>query len=706
MDIFKLKEEKKIFPYPGKWVVMDGSEAVAWIEQYAGHAFGSYPITPSTNMAEWAAVAAANGVLNVSGRPLIFIEPEGEHAAAAVMIGLATSGLRAGTFTSAQGLAYMHEELYVAVGKRLPVIIHLGARPMTKSTLNVHAGHDDYHCGDDAGFIQVFAKNNQGAADLALIARKIAELSLTPAMVAQDGFLTTHLMKDMYRPEYELIVEFLGKAEDIIATPTPAQVMLYGKTRRRVPLLIDVDNPATIGVVTNQDMYMQSVAAQRPYFFDHVNEIADKTMKEYGDLTGRYYERIGQYKVEDAEYVLLAQGSIVEEAELVADYLRDKRGVKVGVIDMTMFRPFPGDLLTKALKGKKGVTVLERLDQPLAEDLPLAREVRTALGKALENGKAFVQKEVLPYPEYATYAGVSDMPTIYSSSFGMGSRDTQPGHLIAAVENMLPKGKKLPFYYLGIEFVRETPFNPYEEISDQTIREGYPNIDNTALRPAPNVNLLPKDALSVRMHSVGGWGMVTTGKNLAMTLFELMGYHITANPKYGSEKKGAPTCFFLAASPLPIKLMCELEYLDVVMSCDPIVFRNSNPLAGLKPGGIFVIQSALTTSEEVWQTFPDWAKKYVRENNIRVFALDGFKIASAESSDESLKMRMQGIAFQGAFFATSPIAEQKGLTKESVLEAIHDQIKKKFGKKGEKVVRDNYETVKRGFKEVFEVIYK
>jgi pyruvate-ferredoxin/flavodoxin oxidoreductase len=600
----------------------------------------------------------------------------------------------------------MHEELYVAVGKRLPVIIHLGARPMTKSTLNVHAGHDDYHCGDDAGFIQVFAKNNQGAADLALIARKIAELSLTPAMVAQDGFLTTHLMKDMYRPEYELIVEFLGKAEDIIATPTPAQVMLYGKTRRRVPLLIDVDNPATIGVVTNQDMYMQSVAAQRPYFFDHVNEIADKTMKEYGDLTGRYYERIGQYKVEDAEYVLLAQGSIVEEAELVADYLRDKRGVKVGVIDMTMFRPFPGDLLTKALKGKKGVTVLERLDQPLAEDLPLAREVRTALGKALENGKAFVQKEVLPYPEYATYAGVSDMPTIYSSSFGMGSRDTQPGHLIAAVENMLPKGKKLPFYYLGIEFVRETPFNPYEEISDQTIREGYPNIDNTALRPAPNVNLLPKDALSVRMHSVGGWGMVTTGKNLAMTLFELMGYHITANPKYGSEKKGAPTCFFLAASPLPIKLMCELEYLDVVMSCDPIVFRNSNPLAGLKPGGIFVIQSALTTSEEVWQTFPDWAKKYVRENNIRVFALDGFKIASAESSDESLKMRMQGIAFQGAFFATSPIAEQKGLTKESVLEAIHDQIKKKFGKKGEKVVRDNYETVKRGFKEVFEVICK
>jgi pyruvate-ferredoxin/flavodoxin oxidoreductase len=282
---------------------------------------------------------------------------------------MSMSGLRASNFSSAQGIAYMHESLYAAVGKRLPYVLNMGCRAITKSSLNVHCGHDDYHCIDDTGFAQVLGKNAQEAADLNLIGRKLAELSLTPAVVAQDGFLTTHLIEPLQVPERELIAEFLGRPDDIIDCPTPAQRLVYGATRRRVPELWSVDNPIMAGPVENQDSYMQSVVAQRPYFFDHVAGIADQVMEEYYQLTGRRYRRVSDYRMDDAEYVILGQGSMIVQAEAVADYLRESRKLKVGVVNVTMYRPFPGDLLGRILKGRRGVAVLERTDQPLAEDL-------------------------------------------------------------------------------------------------------------------------------------------------------------------------------------------------------------------------------------------------------------------------------------------------------------------------------------------------
>jgi pyruvate-ferredoxin/flavodoxin oxidoreductase len=137
------------------------------------------------------------------------------------------TGLRAANFSSGQGIAYMHESLYAAVGKRLTYVLNMGCRAMTKATLNVHAGHDDYHCVDDTGFFQLFAKT-PGRADLNLVAHRIAELALNPGIVAQDGFLTTHLIESLLLPERELVAEYLGRPEDIIECPTPAQRMLFG----------------------------------------------------------------------------------------------------------------------------------------------------------------------------------------------------------------------------------------------------------------------------------------------------------------------------------------------------------------------------------------------------------------------------------------------------------------------------------------------
>ena len=698
-----MKQSSETIKYPGRREAMDGNTAVILCEREASDAAGAYPITPSTQMGEYWAEAAAAGHVNVSGRPLIFVEPEGEHAAAAVTAGMSMTGLRAANFSSGQGIAYMHESLYAAAGKRLTYVLNIGARAITKSTLNVHAGHDDYHCIDDTGFFQLFSTNAQSAADLNIIAHRIAELALTPGAIAQDGFLTTHLIESLMVPERALIDEFLGRPDDIIDTPTPAQRIIYGATRRRIPELWDVDNPVMAGLVENQDAYMQSVAAQRPFFYDHVQPLTDQAFEEFAALTGRRYARVMSYRAEDADYLILGQGSLIPSAEVVVDYLRDTRKLKVGVVNVTMFRPFPADLLSGVIKGKRGVVVLERLDQPLAGDLPMMREVRAMVSKCLENGR---DPKAPPYPDLETYKNVTDAPVLYSGSFGMGSRDLQPEGLIGAVENMLPDGKQKKLFYLSIDFLRDKAHTPKQEIYQQTIEESYPDVRELAVRGSENPNLMPEGSITVRFHSVGGWGAITTGKNLAMTLFDLLGYHIKANPKYGSEKKGQPTTFYLSAAPEPIKINCEYFYVDVVLSPDPNVFYHTNALAGLKEGGVFVIQSDLVKPEEVWATIPIAFQQTIVEKNIRVFFLDAFKIAREEATDPDLQLRMQGVAFQGAFFRASPVLEQQGLSDAELLKAIHSQLEYKFGAKGARVVEDNMRVVKRGFDELQEITDK
>ncbi|MCB9246570.1 MAG: 2-oxoacid:acceptor oxidoreductase family protein [Flavobacteriales bacterium] len=695
-------KNREEFKYPGIPMALDGNTAAIMCERESSDAAGAYPITPSTQMGEYWAEEAAKGHINISDRPLIFIEPEGEHAAAAVTAGLSMTGLRATNFSSGQGIAYMHESLYAAVGKRLTYVLNIGARAMTKSTLNVHAGHDDYHAIDDTGFFQLFAKNAQHVADLNVIAHRISELALTPGALAQDGFLTTHLIETLLVPERELIREYLGRPDDIITCPTPAQKLIYGETRRRIPEVWNVDDPFMTGIVQNQDSYMQSVAAQRPFFFDHVRSLAELAFEEYYALTGRNYSRVMTYKVDDADYLIIGQGSVVSSAEAVVDYLRETRGIKAGVVNLVMFRPFPADLIGKILKGKKAVTILERLDQPMAVDQPLTREIRASISKCMENGMAGSD---LPYPELPVYK-TGDLPKIYSGSFGLGSRDLQPEGLIGAIENMLPEGKHKKQFYLSIDFVRDNPISPKQRIHQENILDLYPNIQDLSVKGSENPNLMPKGAITVRFHSIGGWGAITTGKNLSMTLYDLLGYHIKSNPKYGSEKKGQPTTYYLAASPEPIRINCEYYFVDVVLSPDPNVFKHTNALAGLKNGGVFIIQSERQDAADVWADIPLPYQKVIANNNIRVFYIDGFKIAREEATDPELQLRMQGIAFQGAFFAVSPLMEQAKLTEETLLKAIHDQIEHKFGSKGQRIVDDNMRVIRRGFDEVQEILEK
>jgi pyruvate-ferredoxin/flavodoxin oxidoreductase len=693
----KTKKEPETVPYPGVAEAVDGSHAVVAAEILASDAAGAYPITPATQMGEGWAAAVAAGHRNAFGRKLVFFEPEGEHAAAGVTAGMSLTGMRSTNFSAGQGIAYMHESLYAAVGKRLTYVLNMACRAMTKQSLNVHAGHDDYHAVDDTGFFQIFAKDVQAAADLCLIAHRIAELSLNPGICAQDGFLTSHVIESVRLPEAELVRAYLGDPADLVDAPTPAQRLVFGARRRRIPEMFDFDYPAMLGVVQNQDSYAQGVAAQRPFYFDHVAELADRAFEEFARLTGRRHARASGYRLDDAEIVLVGQGSVVANAEAVADHLRATRRLKVGVLDLTMFRPFPADRVVELLRGARAVTVLERVDQPLAVDPPLLREIRAAFGQALENQR----------DGRAGHAGVpacplEEVPSFHAACFGLGSRDLQPADLIAAVENMLPGGAGRRQVYLGIDFVRPQTRLPKLQIWQEQIQAAYPHLAELALARGADVDLMPSGSLSVRIHSVGGWGAITMGKNLALAASDLAGLYVKANPKYGSEKKGQPTTFYATLAPEPIRLNCELRHVDVVLAPDPNAFRTADPLAGLREGGVLVVQSDKPPAD-FWASLPQSAQHAIHERGVHLHVVDAFRIASEESSDPNLRYRMQGSAFLGAFFRTAPLLEQHGIDDETLFARLEAQLETKFGSRGRRVVEDNLRVIRRGHDEVVAV---
>ncbi len=683
--------------YPGVFKTGDGSSAVVAMETAASEAASAYPITPSTQMGEGWASAVSSGAKNVNGRSLIFFEPEGEHAAAGVTAGMSMVGLRSTNFSSGQGIAYMHESLYAAVGKRLTYVLNVASRAMTKHSLNIHAGHDDYHAVDDTGFFQIFAKDVQAVADLNLIAHRIAELSLNPGICAQDGFLTSHVIESFRAPERELIREYLGKPEDLIDTPTAAQRAVFGEQRRRIPELYDFDYPASLGVVQNQESYAQGVAAQRPFYFDHIAELSNQAFGEYAALTGRHYDRAMGYRLEDADYVIAGQGSVISNAQVVADYLREKRGLKVGVLDLVMFRPFPADRVASMLAGKKGVVVLERTDQPLAVELPMIREIRSAMAQSVENGRANGRQPV-PYRDLPAL-NPDQVPDLYSGCFGLGGRDLQPGDIIAAIDNMLEDGDKQRQFYLGIEFIQKDTPLPKIQIWQEKILADYPRVANLALPPAGNPDLNPEDTLELRIHSVGGWDAISTGNELIVTAAELLGLQVKAYPRHGAEKRGQPTTYSAVLSKQPLRLNCELQHVGLVIAHDPNVFLHSDPLAGMRDGGVLILQSELS-GIELWNSLPQTTQWEIRSRKIGVWSVDGMGIARSESSSPASKYRLQGMAFMGAFFNAAPLMNSHGFAQQYLLEGLRKRLSDSFDQSDVGQIEDYIHAFTRGFDEL------
>ena len=746
--------------YPGIPTVIHGNGAVAEVMGNVCGGVIGYPITPSTEISELYEAFRAQGGVNVWGKHPFFFEPEGEHSAQSGALGATlTGGKYISNASSSQGILYGIESHYVTVGHRAGgFVLQVAARVVSKHSLNVMAGHDDVYALLTAGYTILFGSNPQEAADLAAISYKISASSLIPVANAFDGFTTSHMMSETLMPEKELLKEFLGDPSARIPCPTVAQEMLFGAkgrvyqlkrylaghegdfavdgykklvefldknadavekdnegklvakvadfvpeelagafkrqwlnayekgTRQRVPALVDVNNPGLTGPVQNQPDFQAGAADHRTHFVRDVPKFVREAMAEYSKLTGRTYGPISTYFCDDAETVLLGMGSVTDDALAVCKYLRSQ-GKKVGVISIKLLQPFPDAEVVAALKGKKAVTILERSDVTA-----LTTFVNTALLKGIANAQGG-HNEGIP--------ALDKLPKLTTAIFGLGAHDLQPRHLIAAYKNM--ETKNAPLVYLGTQFFSKNASPRMAELQAK-LKAAYPETELMGLETEANPNLLPKGAFRIRFHSVGGYGTMATGKLLTDILANVLELHSKAAPKYGSEKSGAPTNYYITLSPETVlQSNAEIEDVEIVVSPDHKVFAHCNPLKGIVEGGTFIMQS-MEGPLAVWKSIPLAARKLIRDKKIKFFVLDGFKVAKPHAPTPELETRMMGIAFIGAICGHVDRIVG-GATQDAMLEMIRKDLTKKFGAKGAAVVEGNLTVIKEAFAATEKVNY-
>src|SRR5208283_3692810 len=279
--------------------------------------------------------------------------------------------------------------------------------------------------------------------------------------------------------------------------------------------------------------------------------------------TGRRYSFLEPYRCEDADFILVGMGCYMETANATIDYLREK-GIKAGALTVFVFRPFPARAIVDALKDCTAFTVFERMDDPLSTTgNHLTREIKAAFCDAMtgQNGQEKITR----------------IPRVYSGAAGLGSRDVRPGDIIAAFTNMIQDGQD--FFCVGIDHA-------------------------LALKMAEDPDLRPRGGFSMRGHSVGGFGSVTTNKVIATIAGDVFGKDVQAYPKYGSEKKGLPTTYYLTVADSHIYMHSELEHVELLCINDPTAILSPGTLKGLVAGGAIFMQSPYAEPVEVWAHVP------------------------------------------------------------------------------------------------------
>jgi pyruvate-ferredoxin/flavodoxin oxidoreductase len=345
------------------------------------------------------------------------------------------------------------------------------------------------------------------------------------------------------------------------------------------------------------------------------------------------------------------------------DYLRDVKGIAAGCLSVFVFRPFPARQIVAALRDCQAFTVFERMDDPLSTTgNHLTREIKAAFCDAMtgQNGHDKIER----------------VPRVYGCAAGLGSRDVRAGDIIASFQNMMQRGRD--FFCVGID-------HPL------------------ALKRAEDPDLRPTGGFSMRGHSVGGFGSVTTNKVIATIAGNVFGKDVQAYPKYGSEKKGLPTTYYLTIADTHILTHSELEQVDLICVNDPTALLSHEPLQGMTPGGAIFMQSPYTDPVEVWRRIPEFNKDAIRQKKLRVFFTDMVKIAREVASEADLQMRMQGIVLLGAFLKLTPFAKESQMSDDQVYAGVEKALYKYFGKRGAQVVQDNLTCVRRGYNDMKEI---
>ena len=612
-----------------KMKTMDGNSAVAHVSYAFTDVAAIYPITPSSVMADLTDKFSAQGAKNLFGRQVQVTEMQSEGGASGAVHGSLAAGALTTTYTASQGLLLMIPNMYKMAGELLPGVIHVSARALTSHALSIFGDHSDIYACRQTGYAMLCSNNPQECMDLAAVAHLAAIEGRVPFLHFFDGFRTSHEIQKIEEWDYADLADMLNW--DAVEA-----------FRRRA---LNPEHPVTRGTAQNDDIFFQAREACNKYY-DAVPEVVVKYMDKVNAKIGTDYKPFNYYGAEDAEHVIVAMGSVCDCTEEVVDYL-NAAGEKVGLLKVHLYRPFVADYMLRELpKTVKTISVLDRTKEPGSIGEPLYLDVLAAI-----NGSDF--------------AGVK----VYTGRYGLGSKDTTPGDIIAVYRNAESETPKRRFT-IGI-------------VDDVT---------NLSLPIVENPDTTPKGTHSCKFWGLGADGTVGANKNSIKIIGDNTDMYAQGYFAYDSKKSGGLTVSHLRFGKTPIKSTYYISKADFVACHNPSYVDKYDIVDDLKEGGSFLLNCPWDT-EELSERLPGKMKKILAERHINFYTIDGIKIGK----EIGLGGRINTV-LQSAFFKIADI-----IPADKAKELMKAAAKKSYMKKGQAIVDMNYAAIDRGMEDLKKV---
>ncbi|MBQ4191974.1 MAG: pyruvate:ferredoxin (flavodoxin) oxidoreductase [Bacteroidales bacterium] len=609
-------------------VTLDGNEAAAGIAYEFTEIAAIYPITPSSPMAEHTDFWSAMGRKNVFGQPVTVVEMQSEAGAIAAVHGAAQTGTLATSFTSSQGLMLMIPVLHRIAGERLPVVLHVAARTVGTHAMSIFGDHSDVMCCRNTGFAMLCTGSVQEVMDLAAVAHLASLKGRTPFMHFFDGFRTSHEIATVEQIDSERLRALLDS--DALAA-----------FRARA---LNPEHPLMRSTVQNPDTFFQNREACNPYY-DALPGIVEEYFAEINSITGRDYKLFNYYGAPDATDVVVAMGSVSGAVREAVDEL-NRGGAKAGFVQVHLYRPFSAEHLLRALPASvRRIAVLDRCKEPGSAGEPLYEDVCTVLSQA---GR--------------------DNVSVIGGRYGLSSKDTDPGQILAVFANMASEKPKNGFTVGITDDVTflSLPSLPYAGAAEGTF--------------------------SCKFWGLGGDGTVGANKNTVHIISDLSGMYGQAYFEYDAKKSFGVTKSHLRFGRKPVESSYYVKHADFIACHNQSYIGQYDIVSELKDGGVFLLNCSYSGTElEDW--LPADVKRALAQKHARFYVIDATAVA--------LRLGLgshTNTVLQAAFFAATGIVG----TAEA-LEAMKAAARKTYFAKGDEVVARNIAAIEAGASEVVEI---
>lgn len=609
---------------------MDGNTAAAHVAYAFSEVSAIYPITPSSVMAEVIDKWASEGRKNLFGEKVRVVEMQSEGGAAGAVHGSLNAGALTSTYTASQGLLLMIPNMYKIAGERLPGVFHVAARAVSTHALSIFGDHSDVMAARATGVGMIAANSPQEVMDLAAVSHLASIKASLPIVHFFDGFRTSHEQQKIEVWDYETLESMLDH-----------DAVDRFKQHANNPC-----HPHLMGSAEQPETFFQHNEA-RNIFYDESVDIIKGVMDQVNESIGTDYKPFNYYGAKDATDVIIAMGSLCETAAEVVDYLNES-GRKVGLIKVRLFRPFSSKYLLQEIpRTVKNIAVLDRTKEPGSNGEPLYLDVVSAL------------------------ADSDDLnPRLTRGRYGLGSKDTQPGDIIAVYDNMAADNPKKEFTI---------------SIND--------DVTNLSLERTSNPIVSAKGTVACKFWGLGADGTVGANKNSVKIIGDHTDKYVQAYFQYDSKKSGGVTISHLRFGDEPIRSTYYVNSADFIACHSAAYMHKYDIVQDVNPGGKFLLNCSWT-DEELETHLPDAAKKYIADNNIEFYTCDAVKLAN----QVGLGSRRTNTVLQAAFFKIANI-----MPIDEAIEYMKSAIKKSYMSKGEDVVNMNCNAVDAGVTHVHKV---